>query len=391
MTRPTLFKSLLVSVATIAAVGTGAVVWGEAKTTEPAAAVAAPQAMPVDITVVKRVPIRVWSTFSARLQAVEQVDLRPQVSGAITEVRFRDGQRVQKGETLFVIEPGPYEAAVNEATATLAAARDRHAHAEKEHRRAQSLIGKGAIPERVLDERANTATVTKSEVTAAEARLRRARIDLDHAFVKAPITGRVSRAEITVGNLVQAGPNAPLLTSIVSDEEIYADFEVDERTYLQFVQAGAKTLEAEQRIPVRLAVGGDAGIEVEGYIHTFDNRIDPATGTIRARALFARTSPVLLPGMFARVRLGTASLEPTVVLPESAILTDQDRKFVYVVDAGGRAAYRQVALGASVEGKRVIASGLAEGDRVITSSLMMMRPGVPVAAKAAAGNATAAR
>lgn len=374
-------KALVVALLVAGAMTAGALVIAEARSTaDPSPAAQAPTALPVETTVVEAKPVQVWTAFSARLQAVDQVELRPQVSGEIVDVRFRDGERVRRGDTLFVIDPRPYQAAVNEATAQLAAARERHEYAEKEYRRAKSLIGKGAIPERLHDERSNAYVVTRSEVAAAEARLRLAQVDLDHAYVKAPIAGRVSRAEITVGNLVQAGANAPLLTTIVSDDEIYADFEVDERTYLRFVQAGANNLEAEQSLPVKLQVGGEDGPEIDGRIHTFDNRLDPATGTIRARALFLRQSATLLPGMYARVRLGAAPA-PSFVLSERAILTDQDRKFVYVVDAGGKAAYRQVTLGPSVEGKRVIASGLSAGERVVTSNLMMVRPGMPVAAR----------
>lgn len=387
MNRATTVKALLASLVAAAALVTGVLASGGS---EPAGDAAVPEparALPVDVERVEAKPVRLWSEFPARLQAVDEVDLRPQVSGAIVAVRFADGQRVDKGDVLFVIDPRPYQAAVTEAAAELAAARERHALASKDLERARSLIKTSAISERVLDERANAVAVSKSEIDAAAARLKRAEVDLDHAFVKAPISGRVSRAEITLGNLVQAGTGAPLLTSIVSDEEIYADFEVDERTYLRFVRAGADSREAERGIPVKLEVDG---IAVDGYIHTFDNRIDAATGTIRARALFARASATLLPGMFARVALGTPRPEPAVLVNERAILTDQDRKFVYVVGADGKAAYRQVTLGATIEGKRVIASGLEEGERVITSNLMLVRPHTPVAPKGAAAAAHAA-
>jgi multidrug efflux system membrane fusion protein len=391
VTRRTSIKTVLATAAAAGALGIGIVVASgalESAADGPAIA-STPSAMPVEVAVMESRPVRLWAGFSARLQAVDEVDLRPQVSGAIVEVRFRDGARVRKGDVLFVIDPRPYRAAVAEAKSELAAARERHAHAGKELRRARSLIKSSTISERVLDERENTFSVSRNDVEAAEARLARARVDLDHAYVKAPISGRVSRAEMTVGNLVQAGANAPLLTSIVSDREIYADFEVDEQTYLRFVHTGARGLEAERRIPVVLEVGGKDGIEVEGHIHTFDNRIDPATGTIRARALFSNGSATLLPGMFVRVRLGSPAREQAVMLTERAILTDQDRKFVYVVDGDGKAAYRQVTIGAAVAGNRVITSGLAEGDRVITSHLLAIRPGIPVAAKGAQTGAAA--
>jgi multidrug efflux system membrane fusion protein len=390
MKRIPYLKILLPTTALAVALGLGVMATGatESPADTPATA-AAPSAIPVDVTVMKAAPVRLWTEFSARLQAVDAVDLRPQVDGAIVEVRFTDGERVKKGDVLFVIDPRPYEAAVTQATAELAAARDRHRLAGKELERAKSLIKTSAISERVLDERTNAYAVSKSDVDAAGARLARTRIDLDHAFVKAPIAGRVSRAEITIGNLVQAGSNAPTLTTIVSDREIYADFEVDEKTYVAFVRRSAKNVEAERGIPVRLEVGGLDGIEIEGHIHTFDNRLDPATGTIRARALFSNEQATLLPGMFARVKLGSATAQSALMLTDKAILTDQDRKFVYVMDADGKAAYRQISVGATVEGRRVVTTGLAPGDRVITSSLMMLRPGAPVMTKAAAAKAAA--
>lgn len=384
------FKTLLATTAFAAALGIGIFISGssEPRADNPAAA-AVPSAIPVDVTVMKAVPVRLWTEFSARLQAVDAVDLRPQVDGAIVEVRFTDGQRVAKGDVLFVIDPRPYQAAVSQATAELSAARDRYRLAGKELERARSLIKTSAISESVLDARINTFAVSKSDVEAADARLARAKVDLDHAFVKAPIAGRVSRAEITLGNLVQSGSNAPTLTTIVSDRDIYADFEVDEKTYLEFVHRSARDVEAERSIPVRLRVGGADGMEVEGHIHTFDNRLDPATGTIRARALFSNEKGALLPGMFARVRLGSATAESAMMLSDTAILTDQDRKFVYVMDAEGKAAYRQVSIGAAVEGRRVVTSGLSAGDRVITSSLLMLRPSMPVITKAEAAKAAA--
>lgn len=383
MNPATLVKAVSATALAAGALIVGALVLGGSDTAsgDPARA-SVPAAMPVEVIVVESKPIRLWTEFSARLHAVDEVDLRPQVSGEIVEVRFKDGERVKKGDVLFVIDPRPYRAVVQEASAELASARERHAHAGKELERARSLITTSAISERVLDERANAFAVTKSEIEAAEARLARARVDLGHAYVKAPISGRVSRAEITAGNLVQAGADAPLLTSIVSDDRIYADFEVDEQTYLRFVHAGARGLEAERQIPVRLEVGDENKTKIEGRIHSFDNRINPATGTIRARALFANSAGILLPGMFVRVGLGSPELKPAIVLTERAILTDQDRKFVYVIDSAGMASYRQVAIGPAVGEGRVITGGLNVGDRVITSNLMVMRPHTPVTPKA---------
>ena len=384
MTLKSRAKNLFTTTSLAAAVGAGALsIWAIQATPQTDARISTAEPPAVEIAVIEPRAVRLWAEFSARLQAVEEVGLRPQVSGTIVEVRFADGQRVARGDILFVIDPRPYRAAVAHAEADLAAAEERHRLAVKELQRADTLGKSSLISESILDERANEVSVLANEIAAARARLENARIDLDHAFVKAPIDGRVSRAEITLGNLVQAGSDAPLLTTIVSHDEVYADFEVDEDTYFRFVRSSARTLKRERALPVRLRVGGEDGILVEGNIHAFDNRIDPSTGTMRARARFSNESGILLPGMFARVELGSSEERSEVLLSEMAILTDQDRKFVYVLGDDGKSAYRAIAPGASLDGQRVIESGLQAGDRVITSGLMAMRPAMEVRPKIA--------
>ena len=369
----------LTASALLAGAGIAAVLTTSPQPATATAAPPAPQAMPVDVTVVRHTPVRLWTDFSARLRAVDQVELRPQVSGRIVEVRFSDGETVAQGQVLFVIDPRPYQAAVDRAEAELTAARDRRTLAKKELERAQQLLKSRNISRQAVDELESAYAVSASEVDAAATRLEQARIDLDYAFVKAPIAGRASRAEVTVGNLVQAGAEAPLLTTIVSSDGLYAEFEVDEGTYIRHVRSTARSLTAERHIPVRLYIQGFEDRPFEGRIHTFDNRIDPNTGTIRARALFENDSGVLLPGMFARVELGSAVEQSVVLLPPEVVLTDQDRRFVYVVDAEGNASYRQVKLGATVGDRRIVSEGLRDGDRVITSAIMLVRPGTPVA------------
>lgn len=382
MTKRRLAKTAIAALALGGGIAAAALFVGGARTgAEGPAAAPAPLAMPVDTVAVRAEPVRLWVTYSARLEAVEEAEIRPQVSGEIVELRFKDGQRVAKGDVLFVIDPRPYKAAVAAAKADVAAARDRHVYARKELKRAQSLVKTNAVSKRVLDERANAFAVARSEVDGAGARLARAEIDLGHAYVKAPIAGRASRAEITVGNLVTAGPASPLLTTIVSDGALYADFDVDEGTYLRFVRQGARDLAAEQRIPVRLNAGGAGGIEAQGHIHSFDNRIDRRTGTIRARALFTDPRPGLVPGMYVQVQMGSPAARERILLTERAILTDQDRKFVYVVGEGNKAAYREVRLGAQLGSRRVIEDGLQSGERVITSNLLVLQPNAPVAPK----------
>lgn len=344
---------------------------------------AQPQAMPVSVMVVKEKPVQVWKEFPGRLNAVDSVEIRPQVSGTIQSIKFEDGEHVLAGQELFLIDPRPYEAAVAQAKADLAVAKNQSALAWKEFARAKDLVKSEAIPKRTYDERQSNSEIARSAVSAAEAKLARAELDLNYAHLKAPISGRVSRAEITVGNLVEAGPGAPLLTTIVSSDGIYADFDVDEQTYLQFVRSTSGNHEQEKKIPVQLSLKNDRSTSFEGTIHSFDNRINSASGTIRARALFKNANASLLPGMFATIRIGSASERKSIAIPEHIISTDQDRKFVYVVSDKNTVAYREVALGESVGSDRVITSGLKEGDKVITEGIMKLRPDMPVDPKVA--------
>ena len=299
------------------------------------------------------------------------------MSGRITEVRFEDGQHVKKGDVLIVIDPRPYEASLNQAKAAFEAAETQAALAEKEYQRAKKLISSDAISQSTLDARENNRKSTIADVQGAKAALERAEIDLDYAFVKAPISGKISRAEVTEGNLVQAGPGAPLLTSVVSDEKVYVDFEVDERTYINSVQAQPKA--SDKKIPVRIELLGNAR-QYEGVIHSFDNRIDRASGTIRARAIFDNEDGLLLPGMSVSVNMG-GSDEERILLTERAIGTDQDRKFVFTVNGDKVAKYREVKIGESIKGRRVILSGLETGEKVISEGLALIRPGMPVTPK----------
>lgn len=340
----------------------------------------APPPMPVTIAVMEQKPMRLWHSYSGRLVAIDYVELRPQVEGRIQEVRFEDGALVKQGDILFVIDPRPYQAAATEAAAALSAAKSQYDLALKEQKRAEDLIKTEAISQRVLDERHSTAKVAKNTLDAAQAQVERAQLNLDHAYLKAPVSGRVSRAEITVGNLVQPGQGAPVLTTIVSDEGIYADFEVDEQTYLKSIRQNKTAGSVEDaKIPVQMSLND--GSTYDGYVQSFDNRINTSTGTIRARAVFDNNDGALLPGMFATVKLGSASEQEAMLLTEQAIGTDQDRKFVYIVGEGDKVTYREVKLGASVEGKRIITSGLNPGDRVITDGTMKIMPDMVVAPK----------
>jgi len=334
--------------------------------------------VPVNVETVNPSETRVWSEFSGRLNAVDYAEIRPEVSGRITEVRFRDGQVVRAGQILYVIDPRPFEAALAKAEANLASARTNAEYAQTELDRATTLIKTSAIAQRQYDERANAKRVADAAVQGAEAEVLQAKVDTDHAYVKAPITGRVSRPEITLGNLVQSGPNAPVLTSIVSNDGIYADFDVDEQTYLQTVRSDADTAEKEHRFPVEMMVQGQGGRDYKGTIYSFDNRINTTSGTIRARARFDNRDGSLVPGMFVSVKLGSSMKSDTLLIPERAISNDQNKKFVFVVGADSKAAYREVALGNQVGADRIVVSGLHAGERVIVDGLQHVMPDMTV-------------
>jgi multidrug efflux system membrane fusion protein len=355
--------------------------------TPPAAGTAASAPPPVAVTVRTLAPekIRIWSEFSGRLHAVEAAEIRPEVGGRITEVRFEDGQMVKAGDILFVIDPRPYAAAVARARANLVSAQSSAAYAKSDFDRAVDLIRTQVIAQRVYDERANASRVADAAKAAAAAALDQAELDLEHAYVRAPIAGRAGRVELTVGNLVQPGPDAPLLTTIVANEPIYADFEVDEQTYIANLRDVGGGRAQERQIPVELSLQGDGSSRVyQGHIYTFDNRIDVATGTIRARAKFDNADGSLLPGMYVTVRLADAVERDALLLPDRAIGFDQSKNFVYVVGADGKVAYRAVELGRAVRSRRVVLKGVAPGERVIVDGLQHVRPNMVVSASEAA-------
>lgn len=336
-----------------------------------------PQEMPVNVAVVERQETQVWKNFSARLEAVDYVELQPQVSGTIIKVNFEDGQYVKQGDVVFVIDPTPYQAEVNEAKAELRTAETDYEFAQQQYTRAVSLVKTNALSKRIYDERKSAANMAKAAILSAQAQLQRAEIDLDRAYVKAPISGRLGRIEITRGNLVENGPESPILTTIVSEDFIYADFEVDEQTYLQFIRSNAKNKEAEAKVPVRLRLNQDDMV-YEGTIYTFDNRLDVTSGTIRARALFENNDRALLPGMFAQVEMGGSGRSSRIFVDERAIGTDQDRRFVFIVDQENTVVYRELKLGVTSRGKREVLAGLDEGDKVIVDGIMFMRVGMKV-------------
>jgi membrane fusion protein, multidrug efflux system len=338
----------------------------------------APAGLSVAVNQLEPKTVSPFAEFSGRINAVDYAEIRPQVSGRITEIRFHDGEHVSAGDILLVIDPRPYQAAVDKAQADLTTAINNAKFAQVERERGNQLVRSNWLSQETFDQRTNADEVAKAAVQSAHAALESAQINLDYAYVKAPISGRVSRAEVTLGNLVGSPTTAPqVLTSIVSDNGVYADFEVDEQTYLNNARNYGQSHEEQQKIPVNVVVGDEEHV-YHGHIYSFDNRIDSGSGSIRARARFDNTDGTLIPGMFVSVRMGSGVVDDALVVPESAIGNDQSKRFVFIVGDGNKAEYRSVALGPQIDGNRVVLSGLKSGDRVILDHLQRLAPGAPV-------------
>lgn len=374
-------KFLSIAVLTIIAVG-AYMVFGAGQGKAPANAQGgammggAPQAAPVTTIRVEAQPVEVWNNFSARLTPVDRAEIHPRVSGTITKVHFKDGDSVKKGESLFTIDSRPFRASVGQSNAALVAANTDLKLKTIELERAKTLIKSRAIPQRVYDERVNSYNIAKATREGAFATLEKARLDVEYANVRAPISGRTGRVELTEGNVVTAGGNAPLLTTIVSDSHVYADFEVDEATYVALVRAGL--VGGDTALPVHLFLTGSTKADYQGEIYNFDNRIDPASGTIRARAKFSNDDGALIAGMFASVSIQGAGGGEQIAIPEKAVGTDQDRKFVYIVNDDNMSEYREIKIGAATEAGRIVLSGLSEGEVIITEGISRIRPNMPV-------------
>lgn len=342
---------------------------------------AAPQAVPVSVATVAEHEVTTWDEFSGRLEAVERVEVRSRVAGAVQSVHFREGALVRAGDLLLTIDPAPYAAEVERAEAQAAAAQARLTNATSEHARAKRLWEESAIAQREVDERVNGLREAEANLRAAQAQLQAARLSLSYTQVRAPVAGRIGKLEVTVGNLVAAGPGAPVLTTLVSVSPIYASFEADEQTIVRALRdlpRGASARQLIERIPVRMetAAGGEQGHE--GRLQLIDNQVDAKSGTIRVRAAFDNADGSLIPGQFARIRMGQPQPSRVVLVSERAVGTDQDKKFVLVVGQGDKAEYREIALGAPVDGLRVVRNGLKAGERIVVNGLQRVRPGAVV-------------
>ena len=347
---------------------------------EPAAA-AAPQAIPVTVAAVETRNVATWQEFSGRLEAVGRVQIRPRVAGAIQSIDFREGALVKAGDLLLKIDPEPYKAAVAQAEGQVASAEARLDYATTELERGERLTSKNVLSDSDLAQRRSAKAEAAAAVQSAKAALRVAGLELGYTDVRAPISGRVGRREITEGNLVAAGSGSPVLTTLVSVDPIYASFDVNEdligRTLAQLEKNGTETPDLTL-VPVELATGAGEGSSIRGTLQLIDNEVNAQSGTVRVRAIFGNPGGRLLPGQFVRIRMGDPTPENHLLISEKAVGTDQDKKFVFVVDPQNTVAYRQIELGSTVDGQRIVEKGLSAGDRIVVNGLQRIRPGALV-------------
>jgi RND family efflux transporter MFP subunit len=322
----------------------------------------------VTVAPVEQKEIVEWSGFTGRTEPIDSVEIRPRTSGYIQEVRFQSGQLVKKGDVLFVIDPRWNQAVFDQRKAE-------YEQAQSEADRTDKLLTNNAIS-------VEDAGARKSRAEVAKAALDSARLDLEFTQVRAPIDGRVSRALLTEGNYVSgAADSASLLTTIVSVGPIYVYADIDEDTLLKFNElVAAKKLGVtdEGKVPVELQLADESNFPHTGYIESFDNRLDPNTGSILLRAVFPNRDDRIVPGLFARIRIPLSERHPALLVDERAIGTDQANKFVLTLTATNTVQYQAVELGPLVDGKRVVRSGLAAGEKIVVNGLSHVRPGMPV-------------
>lgn len=336
-----------------------------------------PMAPPVSVAPAVQKDIQVHDEVSGRLEATESVEIRARVGGTIERVHFRDGQDVARGALLFSLDARPYAAEYARAQAQLAAAKTAAALAATELERTNKLLAQNAVSKQEAEQAGAAARNAEAQVNAAQAAAQAAQLNVGYAQIRAPIAGRASRANLTVGNLVGAGD--PVLTTIVAQDKVHAWFDLGEAAWLAQLRRGSGTRNGAGALKVGMGLADEAGFPHTGTVDFVDNRLNPATGAIRLRAVFDNKERRFTPGMFARVRLDAGLRTGAVLTPERAIGTDQSKRFVFVVGPDKMAQFREVKLGPLQDGMRVIESGLKPGELVVVNGLQRVRPGAPLA------------
>ncbi|UXI68565.1 efflux RND transporter periplasmic adaptor subunit [Tahibacter amnicola] len=348
----------------------------------------APAHMPpppaVNVAGVVEKSITLWDEFTGRIEAVDKVEVRPRVTGYLEKIQFEEGREVKKGDVLFIIDDREYRAAFARAQADVERAQSRVTLAQRQLERARQLAAAKLGAAIDVDTREDELAQARADVKAMQAAADQARLNLDFTRVTAPIDGRVGKAQVTPGNLVTSGmPTATLLTTVVSLDPVYVSFEGDEQTYLRYqglARSGERQSSREVRNPVRMGLADEDGFPHEGVMNFVDNELDANTGTIRARAVFDNKERLFTPGLFARIKLLGSGTQKATLIHDRAILTDQDRKFVWVLGPENKALRRDIKIGPQVDGLRVVTDGLTANDSVIVNGVQkVFFPGAPVA------------
>jgi membrane fusion protein, multidrug efflux system len=326
-----------------------------------------------------------WDEFVGQTEAVETVEIRPRVAGYIAKVAFVEGKEVQKGDLLFVVDQRPFKAKLAQAEAELARARARERLTRLQAQRVQKLLDRSVVARDEFDARLAADDQAKADTQATEAAVVKSRLDLEFTEIRAPIAGRIGRAMITAGNLVSGGemvPSATLLTTIVTMDPIYVYFSADEQTYLRYgamARSGERPSSREVANPVFVGLANEEGFPHAGHMNFVDNRLDAATGTIRARAVLSNADRSLVPGLFARIKLLGSGEFKARLIDDKAVLTDQDRKYVYVLGPGNTAMRRDLKVGRIVQGLRIVTEGLTGEELIIVGGVQkVFMPGMPV-------------
>lgn len=325
-----------------------------------------------------------WDEYIGRLESPETVEIRARVSGYLDKVHFKEGKEVRKGDLLFTIDPRPYQAEFDRAEAEHERAVSQSDLAKNDAERARKLIATKAISEEDLDTKVRTYTSTLAAVKAAKAALDSTRLNLEFTQIRSPIDGRIGRALVTEGNLIGggvSGAGATLLTTVVSLDPLYLYGDADERAILKYIhlsKEGKRESARDKEIPAEMGLGDETGFPHKGVMDFVDNRVDPTTGTLRARGVFANADHSLSPGFFGRIRIPGSGQYAALLVPDRALGSDQSQKFLYVVNAEKKVEYRPVVTGPMVDGLRVVKSGLKPGEQIIVEGLLRVRPGVTV-------------
>ena len=382
-------KKVLIAAAILTAIGAPLgllAATGELAGNREAAAMGLTPPVQVDVAPVLLKRVQRWDEFNGRISAVGSVEIRPRVSGYVTHVAYKEGDEVRRDDLLFTIDPRPYEAALNSATAQLQRARATALLAKGRDERARRLLPSSAVSQDEADARHASYAQSEADVLNAEAAVDLAQLNLEFTQVRAPIDGRAGRALLTVGNLAVA--DQILLTSMVTQDPVYVDFDPDEHSYLRY-RADARRSPGEA-LAVRVALAGDEEFAHVGMVDFQDNQVDRATGSIRMRAKLRNPNRVFTPGLYARVKVSSGNDVEAVLIDDKAVLTDQDRKYVYVLAADNTAQRRDIQPGRKSDGLRLIESGLMPGDKVIIGGLQRIySSGTPVKPSEVAMLATA--